>query len=174
MIHHLRLALAQINLTVGDIIGNTNRIIDYLDQGRAERANLILIPELAITGYPPEDLVLRRDFVEANRRALEKIARAARGLLAVVGFVERDGDSLFNAAAVCGDGRVLATYRKICLPNYGVFDEKRYFQPGHRPLILHLEALRIGVTICEDLWVDGVTECEAAIGEAHLVVNISA
>lgn len=174
MIHNLRLALAQMNLTVGDIAGNTSRIIDYLDKARAERANLILIPELAITGYPPEDLVLRNDFVEANRQALEKVAQATQGLLAIVGFVEREGESLFNAAAVCADGRVLATYRKICLPNYGVFDEKRYFHPGYRPLSLHLDKLRIGVTICEDIWVDGVTECEASIGEAHLVVNISA
>jgi NAD+ synthase (glutamine-hydrolysing) len=174
MTQTLRLALAQMNLTVGDIPGNTARIIEYLDKARAEGANLVLIPELAITGYPPEDLVLRRDFVEANRRALEKVARATPGLLAVVGFAEREGAGLFNAAAVCADGRLITTYRKICLPNYGVFDEKRYFQPGYQPLILQLGELRVGVTICEDIWVDGVTECEATIGEAHLVVNISA
>jgi NAD+ synthase (glutamine-hydrolysing) len=174
MIQPLRLALAQINLTVGDIPGNAARLLHSLDQARAEKANLVLMPELAVTGYPPEDLMLRRDFVEANLRALEKVAHATHGLIAVIGFAEREGAALFNAAAVCVDGRLLTTYRKICLPNYGVFDEKRYFRAGRQPLILKLGELRIGLSICEDIWVDGVIECEAQKGAADFVVNISA
>jgi NAD+ synthase (glutamine-hydrolysing) len=174
MIQSLRLALAQINCTVGDIPGNTARIIHYLEQARAEKANLVLMPELAIPGYPPEDLLLWHDFVDANLQALDKILPATKGLAALVGFVEREGAAIFNAAAVCVDGRLLTTYRKICLPNYGVFDEKRYFQPGHQPLILKLDELRLGVSICEDIWVDGVIEYEAASGAADVVVNISA
>jgi NAD+ synthase (glutamine-hydrolysing) len=174
MIQPLRLALAQINLTVGDIPGNAARLIHYLERARTEKANLVLMPELAITGYPPEDLVLRRDFVDANLRALEKVAQATQGLIAVIGFVEREGDDIFNAAAVCVDGRLLTTYHKICLPNYSVFDEKRYFRAGRQPLILKLGALRLGLSICEDIWVDGVVESEAQQGAADFVVNISA
>ena len=171
--HSLRLALAQINCTVGDIPGNTARILQQLEQARSAKADLALLPELAITGYPPEDLLLRRDFIEANLQALERIVPATRGLVALIGFVEREGNAIYNAAAVCVDGRLLTTYRKICLPNYGVFDEKRYFQPGYQPLILRLGELRLGVSICEDIWVDGVIEYEAIHG-ADFVVNISA
>ena len=173
MIYSLRLALAQINCTVGDIPGNTVRILHQLEQARAANADLVLLPELAITGYPPEDLLLRRDFIEANLQALERIVPATRGLVALIGFVEREGNAIFNAAAVCVDGRLLTTYRKICLPNYGVFDEKRYFQAGEQPLILRLGDLRLGVSICEDIWVDGVIEYEAING-ADFVINISA
>jgi len=174
MVQHLRLALAQINCTVGDIPGNTARIMQSLDQARADQANLVLLPELAITGYPPEDLLLRQDFIDANLAALEKIVQATQGLVALVGFVECAGSAIFNAAAICVDGRLLTTYRKICLPNYGVFDEKRYFQPGHQPLILKLGELRLGVSICEDIWVDGVVEYEVANGGADFIINISA
>lgn len=174
MIQTLRLALAQINLTVGDIPGNAARLIHYLERAQTEKANLVLMPELAITGYPPEDLVLRRDFVDANLRALEKVAQATQGLIAVIGFVECEGADIFNAAAVCVDGRVLTTYHKICLPNYSVFDEKRYFRAGRQPLILKLGELRLGLSICEDIWVDGVVESEAQKGSADFVVNISA
>jgi len=174
MVQHLRLALAQINCTVGDIPGNTARIMQSLDQARADRANLVLLPELAITGYPPEDLLLRQDFIDANLQALEKIVQATQGLVALVGFVECEGGAIFNAAAICVDGRLLTTYRKICLPNYGVFDEKRYFHPGHQPLILKLGELRLGVSICEDIWVDGVVEYEVANGGADFLINISA
>jgi NAD+ synthase (glutamine-hydrolysing) len=174
MVQPLRLALAQINCTVGDIPGNTARIIQSLELARVERANLALLPELAITGYPPEDLLLRDDFIDANLQALDKVLRATQGLLALVGFVEREGDAIFNAAAICVDGRLLTTYRKICLPNYGVFDEKRYFHPGHEPLILKLGELRLGVSICEDIWVDGVIEYEVANGGADFIINISA
>jgi NAD+ synthase (glutamine-hydrolysing) len=174
MIQPLRLALAQINLTVGDIPGNAARLLHYLERAQAAKANLVLMPELAITGYPPEDLVLRRDFVDANLRALEKIAQSTRGLIAIIGFVEREGADIFNAAAVCADGRLLTTYRKICLPNYSVFDEKRYFRAGRQPLILQLGELRLGLSICEDIWVDGVVESEAQNGAADFVVNISA
>jgi NAD+ synthase (glutamine-hydrolysing) len=173
MIRYLRLALAQINCTVGDIPGNAGRILQALEQARAENAGLVLLPELAVTGYPPEDLLLRRDFIDANLQALERLVPATQGLTAVIGFVEREGNALFNAAAICVDGRLLTTYRKICLPNYGVFDEKRYFQPGHQPLILKLGELRLGVSICEDIWVDGVIEYEAIKG-ADFVINISA
>ncbi|MCG3120584.1 MAG: Glutamine-dependent NAD(+) synthetase [bacterium] len=117
--------------------------------------------------------MLRRDFVDANLQALDRVVRATEGLIALVGFVEREGNAIFNAAAICVNGRLLTTYRKICLPNYGVFDEKRYFHPGHQPLILKLADLRMGVSICEDIWVDGVIEYEAQRG-ADFILNISA
>ena len=125
----MRLALSQINVTVGDIAGNVERIRRGLLEARAADPDLILFPELALTGYPPEDLLLREKFLADARAALEEIAAETRGLVAVLGFPERAED-VYNAAAVLADGRVHATYRKIYLPNYGVFDEQRYFQAG--------------------------------------------
>jgi NAD+ synthase (glutamine-hydrolysing) len=125
----MRLALCQINTTVGDIAGNVERIHKALAAAREARPDLVLFPELALTGYPPEDLLLREHFLADARAALEEVAGATAGLVAVVGFPERAED-VYNAAAVLADGRVHATYRKVYLPNYGVFDEQRYFQSG--------------------------------------------
>ena len=175
MIKTIRLAFAQINPTVGDIARNVSLILRYLEEARRQKAHIVLFPELAVTGYPPEDLVLRDDFVRANKSGLESIIKASHNLLAVVGFVEKHRSSVFNAAAVCADGQLIATYHKICLPNYGVFDERRYFVPGRTPLVVQWENLRIGITICEDIWTSAqVAEFEASAGGAQLLVNISA
>ncbi|MDZ7269811.1 MAG: NAD+ synthase [candidate division KSB1 bacterium] len=175
MIQHLRIGLAQINPTVGDLRRNLELILKYLDAARRQGVQLILFPELAVTGYPPEDLILRDDFVSANLAAIEQITRASQGLVAIVGFAERLAHRIYNAAAVCVDGHRLATYHKICLPNYGVFDERRYFEAGSRPLVVQWGALRIGINICEDIWTPApIAEFEASAGGAHLLVNISA
>ena len=170
----LRLALAQINPTVGDLKGNVERIVAALSQARRWGAHLVVFPEMAIPGYPPEDLLLMPSFLQANRAALEEVAAQTSGLTALVGFVDRDENDIYNAAALLHDGRIAAIYHKIYLPNYGVFDENRYFRPGKRPLIFRLGEALVGVNICEDIWYPaGPTEAQALAG-AQLVVNISA
>src|SRR6476646_9225950 len=150
----MRLALAQINTVVGDLDGNRSLILSRLDEARAAGADLVLFPELAVTGYPPEDLLLRPAFVRAARRSLDEIAAATSGIAALVGFPSSDGD-LYNACAVCPDGEVRAVYRKRFLPNYGVFDEERYFASGRDLVVLRLGESLVGVTICEDMWQPG-------------------
>jgi len=169
----LRVALAQINVTVGDIAGNTDKILSIIDRSRSLGVDILAVPELALVGYPPEDLLLKPQFVEANLQALSRIATATRGLTAIVGFVDRQ-DDLFNAAAILHDGRLAGVYHKTYLPNYGVFDEERYFRAGSRPLVLSLGDTLVGVNICEDIWYPaGPTELVALAG-AQLVINISA
>ncbi len=175
MIQNLRLALAQINPHVGNFQHNVARLLDYIEAARRQQANLIVFPELAMAGYPPEDLVLREDFAAANAAGLQKVAAACRDLTAIVGFVERKNAHVYNAAAICAEGRVAATYHKMCLPNYGVFDEQRYFVPGEKPLVLTWNRLKIGVNICEDIWTPApISEFQAAVGGAHMIINISA
>ncbi len=170
----LRIALAQLNPTVGDISGNRRLIEAAIRHARTWRADLVVVPELALTGYPPEDLLLKPKFVEANREALRMLVGASHGIVAVVGFVDRDpAGRLFNAAAILDDGRLAATYAKQCLPNYGVFDEKRYFQQGTRPLLLQMGGVRAGLTICEDLWEEWPSRVLARAG-CQLLVNLSA
>ncbi|MDX9832676.1 MAG: NAD+ synthase [Anaerolineae bacterium] len=171
----VRIALAQINTTVGDLAGNESKIVGAISRARDLGAGLVALPELAVTGYPPEDLLLKPGFVAANQASLQRIARAAAGTTAVVGFCHRD-DDLYNAAAVLHAGRVAAVYHKAHLPTYAVFDEDRYFRAGHEPLVVSAgeAALQFGVNICEDIWVPaGPTEVQALAG-AQLVVNISA
>jgi len=170
----LRLALAQLNVTVGDLDANRRLIEEAIRRAQAWRADLVVVPELAVCGYPPEDLLLKPRFVEANAQVLERLTSAARGLAALVGFVERDRQGqLYNAAAVLAGGRRVATYRKQCLPNYGVFDEKRYFLPGASSLLLVVGGVRVGVTVCEDLWEEHPCRALRACG-TQLVVNLSA
>ena len=166
----IRLGLCQLNTVVGDLDGNVARILAAYDEAEAAGCDLALFPELAITGYPPEDLVLKPRFVTANREALEKVAARTGRCAAVVGFVDADPD-LHNAAAICADGRVVGTYHKRLLPNYAVFDEQRYFVPGETPLELYeVAGVRVGVAICEDVWRgDGPIAAQAA-GGAELVV----
>jgi len=169
----LRISLAQINPTVGDLAGNTEKILAYIERARELGVDLVVFPELVVPGYPPEDLLLKPDFVEANLACLERIAEQAQGITVVVGFVDRK-DDIYNAAALLHDGRLAAVYHKIYLPNYGVFDENRYFQAGRRPLVFGLKGAVIGVNICEDIWYPaGPTEAQSLAG-AQLVVNISA
>jgi NAD+ synthase (glutamine-hydrolysing) len=169
----MRLALAQINTVVGDLDGNRSLILARLEEARAAGADLVLFPELAVTGYPPEDLLLRPAFVRAARRSLDEIAAAATGLTALVGFPSFEGD-LYNACAVCSDGAVQAVYRKRFLPNYGVFDEERYFASGRDLVVLRLGESLVGVTICEDMWQPGPPATDLALAGAQLLVNVSA
>lgn len=169
----LRIALAQINPTVGDLGGNEAKIIDYLARAREAGADIVVFPELAVTGYPPEDLLLKPAFVEANCAALRRIAAQTTGLTAVVGFVDR-GDDLYNAAAVLHDGQIAGVAHKIYLPNYAVFDEDRYFRAGERPLIFACGGVRVGVNICEDVWYPAGPTGAQALAGAELVINISA
>jgi len=169
-----KIALAQMNLTVGDIHGNTARIISAVQQARDTAAQIVAFPELAVTGYPPEDLVLKRSFVAANISALDEIAAATGDLVAVVGFVDADDDRLLNAAAICHDGRVAAIYHKHRLPNYGVFDEQRYFGEGRGHWLLDTNEGVVGVCVCEDAWpATGPLVSQGDAG-AQVIVNINA
>jgi len=170
---YMRLALAQINPIVGDLAGNRSLVLERLEEARGAGADLVLFPELAVTGYPPEDLLLRPGFVRAAERSLEEIARAARGIVAVVGTPYFDRD-LYNAAAVCAGGEVKAFVKKRFLPNYGVFDEFRYFAPGDGILLFEHGDTLIGVTVCEDMWQPGPPATDVALAGAELIVNISA
>jgi NAD+ synthase (glutamine-hydrolysing) len=169
----MRLALAQMNTVVGDLEGNRARIVARLEEARAAGADLVLFPELAVTGYPPEDLLLRPGFLRAAAVSLEAIAAETKGIAALVGTPHLDRD-LFNACAVCVDGEVTALYRKQFLPNYGVFDEDRYFQPGRDLVLLRCGETLVGPTICEDIWQPGPPATDLALAGAHLVGNISA
>src|SRR6266536_2089250 len=169
----MRLALAQINPVVGELAGNRALILERLEEAKDRGADLVLFPELAVTGYPPEDLLLRPGFVRAAERSLEEIARSARGTVAVVGTPHFDRD-LYNAAAVCADGEVKALVRKRFLPNYGVFDEFRYFAPGNELFLFAHGDTLVGVTICEDMWQPGPPATDLALAGAHLLVNVSA
>jgi NAD+ synthase (glutamine-hydrolysing) len=169
----LRLALGQLNATVGDLDANARKIADMAATARQEGAALVVFPELALCGYPPEDLLLKPGFLDAARATLDELAAQITGIVAVVGFPER-ADDVYNAAAVLADGRVVATYRKMFLPNYGVFDEHRYFQIGERPAILELNGAEIGLTICEDVWKPGPPATSEALAGAQLLANLSA
>lgn len=169
----LRIALAQFNFTVGDIDGNRDRVIDALGRAKAAGVSVIAFPELALTGYPPEDLLFKPRFIDANLRALDAIVSASAGITAVVGFVDRRAD-IYNAAAVVSDGELAGVYHKQFLPNYGVFDEERYFHPGDADPVYRLGDVNIGVNICEDIWYPGGPAREQALrGDADLIVNIS-
>jgi NAD+ synthase (glutamine-hydrolysing) len=169
----MRLALAQINTTVGDLEGNRAKIVERLEEAKAARAEIVLFPELAVTGYPPEDLLLRPGFVKAAEESLEQIARSARGIVAFVGTPHFDRD-LHNALAVCAAGEVKAIYRKRFLPNYGVFDEHRYFAPGRDLVLLEHGETLIGPTVCEDIWQPGPPATDLSLAGAQLIANISA
>jgi NAD+ synthase (glutamine-hydrolysing) len=169
----VRLALCQLNATVGDIAGNAARIRAGMRAASEVGAELVLFPELALTGYPPEDLLLKEHFLADAALALSELAAEARGIVAVVGFPER-ADDVYNSAAVLAGGAVHAIYRKVYLPNYGVFDEQRYFQAGQAGAVLDIGDRRVGVTVCEDIWEPGPPASEEAVAGAALILNISA
>ena len=169
----MRLALCQIDPTVGDLDGNRDLILARIAEARSAGSDLVLLPELAVTGYPPEDLLLRPGFVRAARASLELIAADVHDLVALVGVPLFDGD-LYNACAICADGGVRGVYRKRFLPNYGVFDEDRYFAAGRDLVIVEAGGARVGVTICEDMWQPGPPATELALAGAELLVNVSA
>jgi NAD+ synthase (glutamine-hydrolysing) len=169
----MRLALAQINSVVGDLEGNAAKIADWLGRARETNADLVLFPELAVTGYPPEDLLLRPGFVRAARRAVDEIAKTTHGVTAMVGAPHLDTD-LFNACFVLARGEIRCIYRKRYLPNYGVFDEDRYFAPGYDEFLLRFGDVLVGPTICEDIWQPGPPATDLALAGAQLIANISA
>jgi NAD+ synthase (glutamine-hydrolysing) len=169
----MRLALAQINPIVGDLDGNSALILDRLEAARTQGADLVLFPELAVTGYPPEDLLLRPGFVRAAEDRVEAIARESRGTTVLVGAPRFDRD-LYNACYVLSGGEVKAVYRKRFLPNYGVFDEDRYFAPGRDLILLEHGKTLVGLTVCEDMWQPGPPATDLALAGAELLVNISA
>ena len=173
MLAPLTLALAQVDARVGDLEGNVRLVREQIGRARDAGAELVLFPELVLTGYPPEDLLLKEHFLQAAQDALAEVARAAEGIVALVGFPERAGD-VYNALAVLTGGAVHAVYRKTLLPNYGVFDEQRYFQAGDDAMVIDLGDARIGLTICEDIWTPGHPAQEEALAGATLIVNASA
>ncbi len=169
---NLRVGLAQINVTVGDLKGNVAAILDAVERARAQGVDLVAFPELAITGYPPEDLLLRPQFVRDNLDALDSVVKGSAGVTLVVGFVDADED-IYNAAAVIHDGRLVDVYRKQYLPNYGVFDEDRYFAPGSACSVYEVAGVDVGVNICEDIWYpEGPAQAQALAG-AQVILNIS-
>ena len=171
----LRIALAQVNPTVGDLDGNLAKLVDAYDRADADGCDLVAFPELSVTGYPPEDLVLKPGFVADNRAILDKFAAHTGACAAVIGFVDADRD-LYNAAAVCAGGEVVGTYRKRLLPNYAVFDEQRYFTPGtdNDPLELYeIGGVKVGISVCEDIWSPFGPLATQAAGGAELSVNIN-
>jgi NAD+ synthase (glutamine-hydrolysing) len=168
----LRVGLAQINTTIGDLEGNAAKVLEYVERARAQGVDLISFPELTITGYPPEDLVLRPQFIEDNVATLRRVAEGCRGITAVVGFVDSNED-IYNAAAVIHDGRLVDVYHKHFLPNYGVFDENRYFQSGGRFSVYVVAGVGVGVSVCEDIWYPGdPTRAQAQAG-AQVIININ-
>ena len=170
----LRIAIAQLDFLVGDVTGNARRVLEAAEEARDRlNADAILFPELTLSGYPPEDLILRRDFLTKVETTLEEIAVRLTGITAIVGFPESTDEGVFNSAAVLFEGRIRHIYRKQYLPNYGVFDEKRYFQPGHAPCVFTLGGVPVGLTICEDIWQAGPVE-QAARAGARLILNLNA
>ncbi len=165
--------MAQMNPTVGDLAGNRDTIIDGIRNARKLGADIVAFPELALTGYPPEDLLLKPQFVKDNLRALKEVQKETKGIVAIVGFVDKK-DFLYNAAAVLSNGASAYVYHKILLPNYGVFDEYRYFRPGNRYPILTVRGVKIGVNICEDIWFSEGPVRSQALAGAEVIVNINA
>ncbi len=173
MSRSLRIVMGQLNLLVGDIDGNADKLIRAANRARDEiGGDLIVFPELALTGYPPEDLLLRADLLERAEKSLAAIAGAVHGVDVIIGHPHRRGDRLYNAASVVHNGKIIATYLKQLLPNYGVFDEKRYFAPGNNPCVIDIHGVPVGVTICEDVWQAGPVEQSANAG-AGVVVNLN-
>ena len=171
--HNIRVGIAQINSTVGDLSGNTKKIVQFIDQAKSLGVDLLTFPELAITGYPPEDLLLKPQFIKQNRESLNKIIEHSSDMAVVVGFVDNDGD-IYNAAAVLCDKKLVGVYHKFYLPNYGVFDENRYFQAGREYPVFIIYGIGIGITICEDMWYEAGPAIVQAYAGARVLINISA
>jgi NAD+ synthase (glutamine-hydrolysing) len=169
----LRLGMAQINATVGDFSGNRRKILRAIEEARTEGADLLTFPELAVCGYPPEDLLFKPQFIVENLKSLEKIIEASKGIMLVVGFVDASQD-IYNAAAIIHDGKLLDTYHKTYLPNYGVFDENRYFRSGDKSPVYTYGGINIGINICEDIWYESGPAAAQAYAGADVIINISA
>ena len=169
----IRLGLAQINVRVGDVEGNLDKILGYIKNSKALGVDILCFPELAVTGYPPEDLLLKPRFISDNLKAVDRVRRATEGITVVLGFADR-GEDIYNAAAILRDKKLVDIYRKHYLPNYGVFDENRYFQSGLRAPVYRLGDMLFGVNICEDIWYPGdPTRSQSILGGAQIIINIS-
>jgi len=170
----VRLALVQMNATVGDLDGNAAKIVEAIDAARKHKADVVAFPELALTGYPPEDLLLKPQFVADTQRRLESILPHVHGITAIIGFVDGDSD-IYNSAAVVHNGRIAGIHHKVHLPTYGVFDEDRYFRKGDKLSIFKLKGVTFGVNVCEDIWhPDGPHRAQALLGDAEMIININA
>ena len=169
----LRIAMAQINTTVGDFDGNLKKILGAIDNARAVKADIVTLPELAVCGYPPEDLLFKPQFIQANLQSLQKIVESSQGITVIVGYVDSDGD-IYNAAALISDGKLIGTYHKMYLPNYGVFDENRYFRAGGECPVYVINGIGIGINICEDIWYEAGPATVQAYAGAEVIINISA
>jgi predicted amidohydrolase len=166
--------MAQIDVTVGDFAGNLDRMLRAVDEARSLGVDLLAFPELAVCGYPPEDLLMKPQFIQKNLQTLDKLVKASSGITVVAGFVDKGSDGLYNAAAVIHNGKHVGTYRKIMLPNYGVIDEDRYFKPGRECTVYTIGGIGVGVSVCEDIrFEDGPPLAQSRAG-AELILNISA
>ncbi len=171
---NLTIAMAQVNPTVGALKKNSNLVVRYAEKAKSKGAEVVIFPELVITGYPPEDLLLKPKFIDDNIECLNNIAKRVKGIIAIVGFVNKVGGDIYNGAAVISGGKVKGVYHKRVLPNYGVFDEERYFKKGSKPMILDIGDIRAGICICEDLWVKGnIVGKESSVG-AGVIFNLNA
>jgi NAD+ synthase (glutamine-hydrolysing) len=173
LLKKIRISIAQINPTVGDLSGNVKKIVSYIKEAQLLRSEIIAFPELAVTGYPPEDLVLKPQFIKDNIKALDEIKKATQDIIAIVGFVDLN-NAIFNAAAIISNGILVDVYHKKCLPNYGVFDEFRYFKAGRRYPVYRLGRINFGVNICEDIWEKGGPTRIQAMAGAEVIININA
>lgn len=170
----LRVALAQMNSTVGALEENADRIIEWIGRAADQDADVVAFPELALTGYPPEDLVLKPEFIADNERQLQRVAAAVGDITAIIGFVDTDGSDIYNAAAIIQQGKIVGCHRKFYLPNYSVFDEQRYFKAGSEWAVYEVRGVKIGVTICEDIWYPIGPGTLQAMAGAEVIVNINA
>lgn len=171
----MKIALAQINPTVGDLEGNYQLIINSIYEAKKNNVELLVFPELCLTGYPPKDLLMKKKFVDRNREILHKIAKESKDLALIFGFVDADkNNQLYNAAAIIENGKLIEVYHKIHLPNYDVFDERRYFNPGSEVKIISLKGTKVGITICEDIWIDNAAASQYGKQGADIIINISA
>lgn len=171
----IRVAQAQINPTVGDFKGNINKIGIFINRAKEEGADIVTFPELALTGYPPEDLLMKPSFVRRSKDAIKEVAEFCGGICAVVGFVDVKDDELYNSAALINDKKIVGVYHKVELPNYGVFDEKRYFKSGSKGFVFDYKGIRIALTVCEDIWVEkSDVEKNVVSAASQAVLNISA
>ncbi|MBI2852119.1 MAG: NAD+ synthase [Chloroflexi bacterium] len=168
----LRLGMAQVNMTVGDFSGNTKKVMESVAEARSQGVDLITFPELAICGYPPEDLLFKPRFIEENRKSLQKVIENSSGIAIIIGFVDARED-IYNAAAVIYDGKLVDVYHKIYLPNYGVFDENRYFRAGSECAVYVIAGTGVGLNICEDIWYEAGPATLQAYAGAEVIINIS-
>ena len=166
----MKITLAQINTVVGDIEGNTKKIISIIKNAKSD---IVVFPELSIIGYSPQDLLLKKSFIEKNLEALEGIALQTRNKAAIVGFIQKKYNGLYNSAVVINDRKIIKIHNKICLPNYTIFDEKRWFKEGNEATVFELHKKKIGLSICEDIWFPETTKAQGKKG-AELIINISA